>query len=148
MVSEINYAPRTNEKRELWSMKIDPKLKYLAAVAAKDEGRTLSGFVDRALRLALETKAQRDNAEPNVSEPVAPSATQPLWFEGIYDEDEATRFFKLAESRHDLLSVGEQLLWKLLTNKLSENRGKITLKRFILLWDEFVGGARRDAGIE
>lgn len=136
------------KRSETLFMKIDPKLKYLAEIAARDEDRSLSGFVDRALRLALETKGKRDNDEPNVSEPVAPPANQLLWFEGIYDEDEATRFFKLAVSRHDLLSVGEQLLWKLLTDKLSENGGKITLKRFIALWDEFIGGARRNAGIE
>lgn len=136
------------KRSETLFMKIDPKLKYLAEIAARDEDRSLSGFVDRALRLALETKGQRDNADLNVSEPVAPPAPQPLWLEGIWDEDEATRFFKVAASRYDLLSVGEQLLWKLLTDKLSENGGKITLKRFIVLWDEFVGGIRRDAGIE
>jgi hypothetical protein len=35
MVANINYAARSDTKRELWSMKIDPKLKWLAKLAAK-----------------------------------------------------------------------------------------------------------------
>ena len=66
MVAEVSYAPRSNTKRELWSMKIDPKLKYLAETAAKDEGRSLSDFVERAIRLAFanETEARRRRTKP------------------------------------------------------------------------------------
>jgi hypothetical protein len=114
-------------------MKIDPKLKYLAETAARDEERTLSGFIDRAIRLALETKRKRDDAEPNPGDVlVAPPPPEPLWGEGIWDEDEADRFFKLAVSRHDLLSVPEQRFWKLF--QLCETSGK-GIKAFREFWN-------------
>jgi hypothetical protein len=63
MGPEINYAPRTNEKRQLWSMKIDPRIKCLAKNAARDEGRSLSSFVELAIQLALETKLTKGDIQ-------------------------------------------------------------------------------------
>lgn len=137
MVSEINYAPRTNDKRELWSMKIDPKLKYLAETAAKDEGCSLSSFVDRAIRLALETKQKRDDAEPNSGHAdVAPSRTGPLWGESMWHEDDANRFFNRAVSRHDLLSAPEKMLWQLFTMQMKHVGRRITTKAFRQFWND------------
>lgn len=65
MEPKITYAPRTDEKRELWSMKISPRLKSLAAMVAEQEGQSLSSFVEDAIWIALKAKL-KDDIEPNV----------------------------------------------------------------------------------
>jgi len=42
------------------NMRIEPKLKYLAELAARDEECTLTSFVARAIELALRTKMQKE----------------------------------------------------------------------------------------
>ncbi len=64
MKSEISYAPRINEKRELFSMKLDPVLKSEAMLLAEQEGQTLSSFIEDAIRIAVKAKL-KDDIEPN-----------------------------------------------------------------------------------
>jgi hypothetical protein len=127
-------------------VRLNPKIHYLAELAARYQQRTLSGFIEWAVTRAL-TPTVMQEAEPNVSEPLGPTQPRPLWMEGLWDVDEADRFLLLT-SRTDLMTIEEQTLWKLLSEKLSRKNGKFNRLEFRALWNEFVGGARRDAGIE
>lgn len=121
-------------------VRLDPKIHYLAELAARYQQRTLSGFIEWAVTRALTPAAMQEN-EPNVLE------AKPLWMEGYWDVDEADRFYLLG-SRPDLMTIEQQTVWKLLSEKLSRKNGKFNRQQFRELWDEFVGGIRRDAGID
>ncbi|MGF7181490.1 hypothetical protein [Tunturiibacter psychrotolerans] len=128
MTADKNYAPRTDEKREMWSMKISPRLKYLAEMAARERHCTLSSFVEQAITRALTPEAMSDD-EPGID---PASAQTPLWNEGFWDDDEAARFFMKATFRHDLLTIPEQRLWTLFN--MSNGERKITLQAFREFW--------------
>lgn len=138
--------PANTTRSETVTVRLDPKLFYLAGLAAKEHQRTLSNFIEWAVRHALTVEAMSEDEATPGTEPIFKQPA-PLWNEGFWDVDEATRFYKLA-SRPDLMTVEQQAMWNLMSNKLSEHRGEITLPRFRKLWDEFVGGIRRDAGID
>ncbi len=65
MSTEQAYAPRGEERRELWSMKMSPRVKYLATLAARARGVTLSALVEAALEREFKEvtiEDQRDSA--------------------------------------------------------------------------------------
>jgi hypothetical protein len=128
------------------NMRIDPKLKYLAEIAAREQERTLTSFIERAVRSALTPESVQE--EPTPGTEIKTRRVLPMWMDGLWDVDEADRFFLLATIRPDLLTVAEQTTWKVLCNTLTDKGGEINLSRFRALWNEFIGGARRDAGIE
>lgn len=104
------------------NMRIDPKLKYLADLAAKYTDRSLSHFIEDAIKQAL--APERITSDEVLSE-------LPLWGEGLWDEDEATRLFMLATMRPTLLNLPKMRLWTMLSGAMVKNDGKITLKRFV-----------------
>jgi hypothetical protein len=127
-------------------IRLDAKIHYLAQLAAQEQQCTLNKFIEKAVIKALSAEAMQED-EPNVTEPTAPVEPKPLWMEGLYSADEATRFFMLG-ARQDLMTADQKTLWKLLSDKLTRDHGSFNLSQFRAAWDEFVGGARRDAGIE
>ena len=103
---------------------------------------SLSALVEKAIRLLLVSKTKLDYEEGiDLSQPA------PLWMEGLYSPDEATRMFMLAACP-SYMNKEQRFTVDLLFNKLAEKGGAITLPRFRDLWEEFVGGIRRDAGID
>jgi hypothetical protein len=113
---------------ETLNMRIDPKLKFLAELAARESQRTLSGFIEWAIKRALTPGAMQED-EPNVSE-----QPKPLWMEGLWDVDEADRFFKLA-SRQDLMSIEQQRFFKFFMLHMEYTGKKATLKAFREFWN-------------
>jgi hypothetical protein len=100
-------------RSETVTVRFDPKLRYLAEIAARKHRRTLSSFVEWAVELSLShvqmTEADNsgsDNARRAIS---VSEATGILW-----DVDEADRFARLAFQFPDLLLHEEQVLWKLI----------------------------------
>jgi hypothetical protein len=95
-------APRT----EVFAMRLDPKLKYLAEIAARKQRRSLANFVEWAIEQALgdvPLNALGDTNGPTIT--VSDKASQ-LW-----SVDEATRLVTLATLYPDLLNYEEQLIW-------------------------------------
>ena len=127
-------------------IRLDAKIHYLAQLAAQEQQCTLNKFIEKAVIKALSAEAMQED-EPNVTEPNGPVEPKPLWMEGLWSPDEATRFFLLG-SRTDLMTPEQRTLWKLLSEKLTRKNGKFNRQQFRELWDEFVGGIRRDAGID
>jgi hypothetical protein len=126
----------TTTRSAMLNMRIDPKLKYLSELAAREEEVTLSLFVTHAIELALQTKAQRDSEDDEtetVRSPFEPIPSKLLFNEGFWDEAEADRFFKLAAFRHDLLTDAEKKLWELF--QLCEPDGGKGIKAFRAFWN-------------
>jgi len=139
--------PANTSRSETVTVRLDPKIRYLAELAAREQQRTLSNFIEWAVRHALTSAVMAEDEPTPGTEPIF-NRPAPLWMEGLWDADEADRFLLLGASRPDLMTTEQQTLWKLLSEKLTRKNGKFNRTQFRELWDEFVGGIRRDAGVE
>lgn len=95
----------TLTRSEVTGVRLDPKLKYLAELAARKQRRTLSSFVEWAIEHSLGSVVLVDEGVRTVS---LREQADLLW-----DVDEADRFAKLALTFPELLTYEEQILWKL-----------------------------------
>lgn len=89
-------------RTETVTVRLDPKLRYMAELAARKQRRTLSSFIEWAIEGGLSTVQLDDK---NSAEELGGK----LW-----DVDEADRFVKLALSYPGLLTYYEQTLWKVI----------------------------------
>ena len=88
------------------TVRLDPKLRYLATLAARTHRRTLSSFIEWAIEESLKTVLLTERNPEGRSVSVADEA------ESLWDVDEADRLGKLAENYPQLLTHEEQLVWK------------------------------------
>ena len=93
-------------RSETVTVRLDPKLRYLAELAARKQRRTLSSFVEWAIEHALNDVELIDTLGHGVS---IGSQAEALW-----DVDEADRFADLALRYPDMLNHVEQVVWKTL----------------------------------
>jgi len=91
-------------RSETVTVRLDPKLRYLAELAARKQRRTVSSFIEWAIEDALTRVPMLINSDFSRSLALEASV---LW-----DVDEADRFAKLAIHYPDLLNHYEQVLWK------------------------------------
>jgi predicted transcriptional regulator len=101
-------APNEAGKRrsETVSVRLDPKLRYLAEIAARKQRRTVSSFIEWAIEDSLGRVALAEYANDNIRSVI--DAAAQLW-----DVDECDRFAKLAFNFPDLMTHQEQVIWKL-----------------------------------
>lgn len=93
------------------TVRLDPKLRYLAELAGRKQRRTVSSFIEWAIQEALMSVYVRDpDAEYDEGLSFA-QATEQLW-----DVDEADRFARLALLFPELLTHDEQCIWKVIRN--------------------------------
>ena len=92
-------APRT----EVFAMRFDPKLKYLAEIAARRQRRSLANFVEWAIEQALASVPINDRGDTVMN------AGGQLWA-----LDEQDRLRKLASIYPELLTYDEQLIWRVI----------------------------------
>lgn len=100
-------------RSETVTVRLDPKLRYLAELAARKQRRTLSSFIE----WALEDILSRVELNPTKNISLADEASE-LW-----DVDESDRFAKLALRHPELLTHEEQIRWKLIRENGSLWRG-------------------------
>ncbi len=93
-------------RSETVTVRLDPKLRYLAELAARKQRRTLSSFIEWAIEESLKNVRLDNKGES--SESIA-SMSGELW-----DLDEPDRFAKLAIRYPEMLTHDEQVLWKLI----------------------------------
>jgi hypothetical protein len=91
-------------RSETVTVRLDPKLRYLAELAARKQRRTLSSFIEWVIEESLNS-INLENAEG--SRNIASQSAE-LW-----DVDEPDRFAKLAIRYPEMLTHDEQVLWKL-----------------------------------
>ncbi|MEQ8734914.1 MAG: hypothetical protein RIC29_08320 [Rhodospirillaceae bacterium] len=89
------------------TVRLDPKLKYLADLGARKQRRPLSGFIEWAVEESLSKVILEEDRNGDTSLMDA-ERSRNLW-----DVDEADRVAKLALNYPELLTYEEQLIWKL-----------------------------------
>lgn len=88
-------------RSETVTVRLDPKLRYLAELAARKQRRTVSSYIEWAIEESLNFVYIDENQS------IAAEAAS-LW-----DVDDPDRFAKLAIRYPDMLTHEEQTLWKL-----------------------------------
>ena len=106
-VSTERIRPDSKRKSEIVTVRLDPKLKYLAELAARRHRRTLSSYIE----WAIEDSLSRVHPIYDVENGVASFADRAS---DLWDVDEPDRFAKLALNYPDLLDHEEQRIWKLI----------------------------------
>jgi predicted transcriptional regulator len=97
-------------RSETVTVRLDPKLRYLADIAARKQRRTLSSFIEWAVEQALkEVVLYEGSMEAKESPRTVADDANWLW-----DIEEAERFVRLAITYPELLTYEEQETWKLL----------------------------------
>lgn len=108
MAEKNRKAKAGGARTEVFAMRLDPKLKYLAEIAARKQRRSLANFIEWSLEKALDSvklvESEEFNGQYNKS----------VLDEGnkLWDLEPSDRLIKLAENYPDLLSYEEQLIWK------------------------------------
>ncbi|MFO1103043.1 MAG: hypothetical protein U1E20_09085 [Methylocystis sp.] len=98
----------SGKKSEIVTVRFDPKLKYLAELAARKQRRPLSSYIEWAVEQSLGQVVLEEDSGESVSVASAERSHQ-LW-----DLDEPDRIVRLALHYPDLLTHEEQTLWKLI----------------------------------
>ncbi len=98
-------------RSETVTVRLDPKLRYLAELAARLHRRTLSSYIEWAIKASLDTETVRPTNLPSMhaSDHTIGNEAEYLW-----DVDDADRFAKLALRYPHLLTHEEQVRWKLI----------------------------------
>ena len=94
-------------KSEVVSIRLSPRLKYLADLAARADERTVSNYVEWAVKESLKTRAIVIQGHPVQIEEADRQFR--LW-----DVDPAERLAKLALLSPEILSPDEQIVWRLI----------------------------------
>jgi len=141
LFDESNYSGGGGKlsRSEIVTVRLDPKLRYLAELAARKQRRTLSSFIEWAIEQSL--------AEVKLTERSTIADEAPA----LWDVDECDRFIKLALHDEGLLNYREQVLWKHLLalddpGISSRNERKINWKNLRKIWPQIVGAAAAAGG--
>jgi len=141
-------------RSETVTVRLDPKLRYLAELAARRQRRTLSSYIE----WAIEDSLKHFSLDLNGNTTLAGEA------EDLWDVDEADRFARLALKHPDLLTHEEQVLWKLIRENgwlwrgdyrgadrawtWSLTEGSLLFDRLRLHWADFVDVPESGTGFE
>jgi hypothetical protein len=98
-------------KSEVVTVRLDPKVKYLAELAARRQRRTLSSYIEWAVEDSLHRVHLTHNERGEEARTIAEMASS-LW-----DVDEPDRFAKLAFHYPHLLDHEQQRIWKLVCER-------------------------------
>jgi hypothetical protein len=101
------------------TVRLDPKLKYLAELAARKHRRPLSSFIEWAVEQSLSNVVLEEYEEGPTS--VADAERR----YNLWDLDEPDRIVRLALHFPDLLTHEEQMLWKLVRENGYVWKGRI-----------------------
>ncbi len=126
------------KRTEIVSVRIDPKLKYLAELAARKQRRSLSGYIEWMLERSLDQVPLYEGDSHAESVSVAEAER----LHNLWDVDEPDRAIKLALHYPELLTYEEQLIWKLVRENGLLWRGNYhkgewawTVQEKSLIWD-------------
>ncbi|KPF43215.1 hypothetical protein D621_19720 [beta proteobacterium AAP51] len=103
-------------RTETVTVRLDPKLRYLAELAARLHRRTLSSYIEWSIKVALDTEDL--DSDGGIRRTIGNEA------EFLWDVDDADRFAKLALRYPHLLTHEEQVKWKLIRESGAVWRGR------------------------
>lgn len=118
-------------RSEVTTVRLDPKLKYLAELAARKQRRTLSSYIEWAVENSLRDVKLYDGTGYNGDD----SITVDEEATNLWDVDEAERFIRLAISYPSLLTHEEQERWKMLTDSDLLGPAKFRAPNGALSWN-------------
>lgn len=104
-MGRIKRSDGAAKRSEVVTVRLDPKLKYLAELAARKHRRPLSSFIEWAVEQSLSNVVLEEYGPTSVADA---ERSYNLW-----DLDEPDRIVRLALHFPDLLTHEEQVLWKL-----------------------------------
>lgn len=110
--ANLSASGKGDKRRsETASVRLDPRLRYLAELAARKQRRTLSSFIEWAIEDSLGRFPISESSDfnGNYHQKCFNDAATDLW-----DVEDADRFAKLALGYPDLLTYHEQIVWKLI----------------------------------
>lgn len=116
-------------KSEVVTVRLDPKLKYLAELAARRQRRPLSSYIEWAIEESLGA-IHPSYDDTSCDQPTFADVALSLW-----DVDEADRFANLAFKYPELLTHDEQLLWKRIREEGQLWRGRYEGSNKQWRWD-------------
>ncbi|WON75155.1 hypothetical protein [Nitrosospira sp. Is2] len=123
-------------RSETVTVRLDPKLRYLAELAARKQRRTLSSFIEWAIEQSLEKVAiqhPKKGERSNLSQ-----LGDTLWDVGPQE-----RFLKLALKAPELLNYKEERMWKFIDEWKAlwdvDEKDRRYIRRDLLrsLWNDF-----------
>lgn len=118
-------------RSETVTVRLDPKLRYLADLAARKQRRTLSSYIEWAIEDSLKSVLLHQGTGYNGDESVSVAEeAKRLW-----DVDEAERFVRLAIHYPELLTHQEQEVWKLLLDSLLLSPAQSRRRGGPIQWD-------------
>jgi hypothetical protein len=127
--------PKDDSRAGQLNANIDPKLLFLAKLAARSKGQSLIEFIEDAFRRALTREAMLSD-EPKVAEPTSPMPEPVLWFDSLWAEDEVVRLYRVATiGSLNLLTPKQRNIFLYVSNELIKQGKKVTLKNFVECFD-------------
>jgi hypothetical protein len=107
MVAKKKGAGGKLSRSEIITVRLDPKLRFAAELAARKQRRTLSSFVEWAIEEAVR----------NSTVSMIDDTTGTVWqaMMQVWDVEEADRLVKLAINFPELLTFDEERLWKIIS---------------------------------
>jgi hypothetical protein len=112
-------------RSETVTVRLDPKLRYLAELAARRQRRTLSSYIEWSIEDSLRSTVLDSNGQVTLADEAA----------ALWDVDDADRFAKLAVRYPDLLTHEEQVKWKLIRENGYVWRGQYAKGTRKWTWD-------------
>jgi hypothetical protein len=97
-------------RTETVTVRLDPRLRYLAELAARKQRRTLSSFIEWSIEDALKRVSLGGLPGRRAGASIDDEAN------ALWDIDEADRFIRLGFGYPELLTYDEQRIWKLLND--------------------------------
>ena len=116
-MGRIKRSDGAAKRSEVVTVRLDPKLKYLAELAARKHRRPLSSFIEWAVEESLSKVVLKESNAGSIS---VADAERML---NLWDLDEPDRIVRLAINFPDLLTLEEQMIWKLVRENGSLWRG-------------------------
>jgi hypothetical protein len=118
------------KRSEIVTVRLDPKLKYLAELAARKQRRPLSSYIEWAVERSLAEVILREEWN---EEKVAVRDAERIY--NLWDLDEPDRVIRLALYFPDLLTHDEQLVWKLVRENGHVWKGRFSGSPPELVWN-------------
>jgi hypothetical protein len=97
-------------RSETVSIRLDPRRRYLAEIAARANQVTLSAFIDLCIAQVMANPKGIPAVHANDPDGML-AMLSPKWADKFWHPDELHRFVMLASQRFDLLQDAEPIIW-------------------------------------
>lgn len=118
-------------RSETVTVRLDPKLRYLAELAARKQRRTVSSYIEWAIEESLDKVVLSTRFDGSPDEEITTLADMA---DSLWDVDPSERFAKLAITHESLLTHDEQVLWKHIEDSGLFAKGWVPPKKEGMYW--------------